>query len=173
MAKGKPIPSLRFNPFRHLLRKFALPFLPQKQTRHIYGIKTHNSNKKKQLFEVPSNLVLKKFHPGRYISFLTIVFGIIATCTGLVQTYGQMIAVRLLLGIFEAGLFPGLLTYLTMFYTKKQLALRVGYLFVSAALAGAFGGLIAYGIGYMDGTCGMRAWRVSLLLLIRDLGLKA
>ncbi|RDW75426.1 hypothetical protein BP6252_06568 [Coleophoma cylindrospora] len=116
------------------------------------------------LCEVPSNLVLKKFRPGRYIAILTICFGIIATCTGLVNSYGAMIACRLLLGIFEAGLFPGLLTYLTMFYTKKELALRVGYLFVSAALAGACGGLIAYGIGYMDGTSGMRAWRWILIL---------
>jgi MFS family permease len=45
-----------------------------------------------------------------------------------------------------------------MFYTKKVLALRVGYLLVSAALAGAVGGLITYGIGHMDGTAVLRAW---------------
>ncbi|KAH8817308.1 putative MFS transporter [Xylogone sp. PMI_703] len=115
-------------------------------------------------FEVPSNLVLKKFKPGRYISVITIIWGVIATLTGLVHSYGALIACRLLLGIFEAGLFPGLLTYLTMFYTKKELALRVGYLFVSAALAGAVGGLIAYGIGFMDGTSGLRAWRWILII---------
>lgn len=51
-----------------------------------------------------------------------------------------------------------------MFYGKKELALRVGYLFVSAALAGALGGLIAYGIGFMDGTADMRAWRWIMIL---------
>ncbi len=51
-----------------------------------------------------------------------------------------------------------------MFYNRKELALRVGYLFVSAALAGAVGGLIAYGIGFMDGIAGFRAWRWILIL---------
>lgn len=44
--------------------------------------------------------------------------------------------------------------YLTLFYTRREIALRVGYLFVSAALAGSVGGLMAYGIGFMDGVAG-------------------
>jgi len=59
----------------------------------------------------------------------------------------------------EAGLFPGLAVYLTFFYTKKELALRIGYLFVSAALAGAFGGLLAFAIGNLDGRGGYSGWR--------------
>ncbi|KAM0250377.1 hypothetical protein ACHAQJ_008654 [Trichoderma viride] len=116
------------------------------------------------LFEVPSNLVLKLFTPRRWISFIVIAWGIIATLTGLVQSYGALIACRLLLGIVEAGLFPGLSVYLTFFYTKHELALRIGYLFVSAAIAGALGGLLAYGIGHMDGACGMSGWRWILIL---------
>lgn len=54
--------------------------------------------------------------------------------------------------------------YLTLFYTKREIALRIGYLFVSAALAGACGGLLAYGIGFMDGVAGQRAWRWILIL---------
>lgn len=59
-------------------------------------------------------------------------------------------AVRLIMGLLEAGLFPGLVTYLTMFYSRDQLAVRVGYLFVSSAIAGAIGGIIAYGIGEFE-----------------------
>lgn len=54
--------------------------------------------------------------------------------------------------------------YLTLFYTKRELALRVGYLFVSAALAGGLGGLLAYGIGFMDGVDGMRGWRWIMII---------
>ncbi len=54
--------------------------------------------------------------------------------------------------------------YLTMFYTKKEIALRVGYLFVSAALAGSVGGLLAYGIGFMDGVSGQSGWRWIMIL---------
>lgn len=116
------------------------------------------------LFEVPSNLVLKKFKPGRYIALITMAWGIIATLSGLVHNFGSMIACRLLLGLFEAGLFPGLVTYLTLFYSRRQLALRIGYLFTAAALAGACGGLIAYGISFMDGAAGLSGWRWILIL---------
>jgi sugar phosphate permease len=64
----------------------------------------------------------------------------------------------------EGGLFPGMAVYLTFFYTKRELALRIGYLFVSAALAGAFGGLLAYAIGHMDGLAGQSGWRWIMIL---------
>jgi hypothetical protein len=54
--------------------------------------------------------------------------------------------------------------YLTMFYTKNELALRVGYLFVSAAIAGACGGLLAFAIGHMDGVAGQSGWRWIMIL---------
>ncbi|KAL9106974.1 MAG: hypothetical protein Q9227_008097 [Pyrenula ochraceoflavens] len=116
------------------------------------------------LSELPSNLVLKKFRPSRWISFLATSWGIIATLTGLCQNYAGLIVCRLLLGLVEGGLFPGMAVYLTLFYTKRELALRVGYLFVSAALAGALGGLLAYGIGFMDGVQGERGWRWIMIL---------
>ncbi|KAI1207589.1 DNA-repair protein rad2 [Annulohypoxylon truncatum] len=111
------------------------------------------------LFEVPSNLVLKPLTPSRYIASVAVGWGIIATCTGFVHNYGALIAIRLILGVVEAGLFPGLNVYLTFFYTKRELALRVGYLFVSAAISGALGGLLAYGIGQMAGVAGYSGWR--------------
>ncbi|KAK6333795.1 hypothetical protein TWF730_003978 [Orbilia blumenaviensis] len=116
------------------------------------------------LFEIPSNLAIKKFRPSRWIAFITVAWGLVATFTGLTQSYGGLIACRLLLGLFEAGLFPGLTVYLTFWYTKKEIALRIGYLFVSAAIAGAFGGLLAYAIGFLDGKAGMRGWRWIMIL---------
>ena len=56
------------------------------------------------LSEVPSNLVLKKLTPSRWIAFITVAWGIIATLTGIVQSYGGLIACRLLLGAVEGGL---------------------------------------------------------------------
>lgn len=116
------------------------------------------------LSELPSNLVLKKLRPSRWIAFITTGWGIVATLQGVVQSYGGLIASRLLLGALEGGLFPGMAVYLTLFYTKKELALRIGYLFVSAALAGGLGGLLAYGIGHMDGVAGQSGWRWIFIL---------
>merc|ERR1712093_597327 len=70
--------------------------------------------------EVPSNLVLKKFTPSRWIAFIATSWGIIATLGGVVQSYAGLLVVRLFLGAVEAGLFPGLAVYLTFFYTKKS-----------------------------------------------------
>lgn len=114
--------------------------------------------------EVPSNLVLKEVRASRWISFITTSWGIIATLTGITQSYAGLIVARLFLGAVEGGLFPGLIVYLTLFYEKKELGLRTGYLFVSAAVSGAFGGLLAYGIGFMDGIAGKRAWRWIFIL---------
>ncbi|KAJ5376838.1 hypothetical protein N7509_013724 [Penicillium cosmopolitanum] len=115
-------------------------------------------------FEVPSNLVLKKLRPSRYIAAISVIWGIIATLTGIVQNYSGLIACRVLLGVVEAGLFPGFITYLTLFYSKRELAVRTAYLFSSAAIAGACGGLLAYGIGFMDGISGLRGWRWIMII---------
>jgi MFS family permease len=115
-------------------------------------------------FEVPSNLVLKKFRPSRYIGAIATIWGIIASLTGITQSYGGLIACRLLLGVAEAGLFPGMTIYLTLFYGKHELALRVGYLFVSSAIAGACGGLLAFAIGYMGGVSGLSGWRWIMII---------
>ncbi|KAK7941589.1 major facilitator superfamily transporter [Apiospora aurea] len=111
------------------------------------------------LFEVPSNLVLKPFSPSRWLAFIITAWGIVATLTGLVRSFGSLVACRLILGALEAGLFPGLNVYLTFFYTKHELALRVGYLFVSAAIAGAFGGCSRTA----SGTC-RGGWRWIMIL---------
>ncbi|KAJ5439112.1 transporter [Penicillium daleae] len=97
-------------------------------------------------FEVPSNLVIKKLRPSRYIASISVIWGIIATLTGVCQSYGGLIACRILLGV------------------QREIALRTGYLFSSAAIAGAFGGLLAYGIGFMDGISGLRGWRWIMIL---------
>jgi MFS family permease len=75
------------------------------------------------------------------------------------QTTGQMYASRLLLGMFESGMFPCLALYLSTFYQAREQALRISYLFVSAALSGAFGGLFAYALLKLDGRAGLAGWR--------------
>jgi hypothetical protein len=58
-------------------------------------------------FEVPSNLILKKLRPSRWIPLIMVTWGIVTTLTGLANSYGVLLACRLLLGAPEAGLFPG------------------------------------------------------------------
>jgi MFS family permease len=123
------------------------------------------------LFETPSNLIIKKLQPARYIAGLVFFWGLIAIFTGFVNSFGSLVACRLLLGTFEAGLFPGIMLYLTMFYSKRHISLRNAYFYSVSAISGAVGGLVAYGIGDLDnadgpqqGAAGWRAWRWILTI---------
>lgn len=58
--------------------------------------------------ELPSNLVIKKFTPSRWLSFITTSWGIVATLTGITQNFQGLVACRIILGALEGGLFPGL-----------------------------------------------------------------
>lgn len=108
--------------------------------------------------------MLKYVGPTRWIAFIVTGWGIIATLSGICQNYGGILACRILLGIFEGGLWPALSVYLTFFYTRRELALRIACLFTCSGTAGAVGGLVAYVIGYMDHIAGLRAWRWIFIL---------
>lgn len=84
-----------------------------------------------------------------------------ATTMGLggVHNYAQVTGLRFLLGVMEAGLFPGFVYYLTFWYRNSERSMRVALILASATLAGAFGGAIAYGVGHMNGAHGLSAWR--------------
>ncbi|KAL0259373.1 hypothetical protein SLS55_005109 [Diplodia seriata] len=99
------------------------------------------------IVEIPSNLIIKRVGASRWIPFITFTWGVIATCTGLAQKFQDLVALRLLLGLFEGGFVPGIQLYLTSFYTKKEMAMRVALFMISPYIAGAFGGLLAYAIG--------------------------
>ncbi|KAI2464962.1 MFS general substrate transporter [Annulohypoxylon bovei var. microspora] len=115
-------------------------------------------------FEVPSNILLKKLRPSRWLAFLMVSWGAITIGLGGVKNYPQMTGVRFLLGAVEAGLFPGLIYYLTFWYKSDERSVRVAFILASATLAGAFGGAIAYGIGHMNQTRGLSAWRWLFML---------
>lgn len=64
------------------------------------------------MFEVPSNILLKKLRPSRWIAFLMFAWGALTIGLGGVHSYAAVTVVRFLLGVFEAGLFPGLVSVL-------------------------------------------------------------
>ncbi|PVI02661.1 putative MFS transporter [Periconia macrospinosa] len=117
-----------------------------------------------QIFEVPSNYFLKKLSPSRWIAFLMLSWGAITMGIGGTHSFGAVTGTRFLLGVFEAGLFPGLVYYLTFWYRTEERSIRVAFILASATLAGAFGGAIAYGVGHMNRTSGLSAWRWLFIL---------
>ncbi|KAH8887266.1 MFS general substrate transporter [Thozetella sp. PMI_491] len=112
------------------------------------------------LFEVPSNVVLKKFkRPSVYLGSLVLMWGIVMTLTGVVRNYGGLMATRVILGALEAGFFPGAIYLCSYWYMPKDLATRISYFYCASALSGAFSGLLAAAIAQMDGIAGYQGWR--------------
>ncbi|KAL1923620.1 uncharacterized protein VTP21DRAFT_8600 [Calcarisporiella thermophila] len=98
------------------------------------------------LFEIPSNIALKRLRPSLWLSLIMLLWGIIAVCMAFSTDFKSLLSTRFLLGLFEAGLFPGLIYYLTLWYRRHEITSRLAYVFAGASLAGAFGGMIAFGI---------------------------
>lgn len=70
---------------------------------------------------------------------------------GWVQDYSGLLATRFFLGVTEAGLFPGVTYLCSTWYCRYELQFRIALFYCAASLAGSFSGLLAYGIGFMDG----------------------
>ncbi|KAL4746532.1 major facilitator superfamily domain-containing protein [Aspergillus terricola var. indicus] len=112
------------------------------------------------LMQLPSNMIIIRVRPSICIAAWVCVWSCISASTGALHTYGQPIAVRLLLGISEAPFFPGAFYLLSCWYTKKELALRTAVLHSILVLATAFSGLLAAGIfSSLDGSQGLAGWR--------------
>lgn len=94
--------------------------------------------------QIPCNVVLKLSTPQIWLPTLTMVWGIVATLTGIVQNRAGFFAARFILGVTESGLFPGVVFYLSMWYKRNEQHYRVALFFSAASLAGAFGGILAY-----------------------------
>ncbi|KAL1919180.1 uncharacterized protein VTP21DRAFT_2562 [Calcarisporiella thermophila] len=98
------------------------------------------------LSEIPSNIGLKRLRPSRWFAFIMISWGAAAVGMGFVKNFESLFATRFLLGMFEGGLFPGCVFYLSCWYRKRELATRLAIINGAASLANALGGLLAFGI---------------------------
>ncbi|OLN92787.1 putative transporter C1683.12-like protein 14 [Colletotrichum chlorophyti] len=98
------------------------------------------------LVEVPSNVALKRIGPRYYLPSLVVGFGLTSLCTAFVKSYEGLAVARAALGLFEGGAMPGFSFFLSSFYKREELLLRMGIFIASSSLAGAFGGLLATGL---------------------------
>ncbi|KAK5001211.1 hypothetical protein LTR66_000089 [Elasticomyces elasticus] len=116
------------------------------------------------IFEVPSNIVLKLMRPSTWICLLMISWGIVMTLQGIVKNYHGLIITRTLLGLTESGFFPAATYLLTTWYCRFEVQTRLAIFFSAASMAGAFSGLLAFGIQNMDGVAGLHGWRWIFIL---------
>ncbi|CAL8478228.1 MFS transporter [Caballeronia novacaledonica] len=124
-------------------------------------------------FEVPSNLLLERFGARRWIARIMFTWGIlaaamayiphIAQATGLSNAY-VFYGLRILLGIAEAGFFPGIIFLLTLWFPAKYRGRVVGYFMAAIPLSTVIGGPISGALLQMDGINGMQGWQWLYLI---------
>ncbi|KAK2054866.1 high-affinity nicotinic acid transporter [Colletotrichum caudatum] len=116
------------------------------------------------IFEAPSNLLLKRMSPHLWQSRIFLTWGIVTASQAAAQNRHQLYAMRFLLGMFEAGMFPGVMAQLSSWYRTDEIGKPVTWFFAWSNLAGIVGSLLCYGISYLDGARGLSAWRWVYLL---------
>jgi ACS family tartrate transporter-like MFS transporter len=111
-------------------------------------------------FEVPSNLVLERVGARRWIARIMITWGLVSGAMAFVQGPISFLTIRFLLGVAEAGFFPGVMLYFTYWYPAEYRARVVSAIFIAApasnAVSATLSGAILQG---MDGVWGLAGWK--------------
>ncbi|KAJ0414236.1 major facilitator superfamily domain-containing protein [Aspergillus carlsbadensis] len=110
------------------------------------------------LTEIPSNMILYRVGPGKWLTLQLFLFGVVSTFQAFQHGYGAFIATRFLLGITESGFIPGGLWTLSTWYTRQETAKRVMVFYFGNQLGQASAKLLAYGILHMRGVGGRPGW---------------
>lgn len=113
---------------------------------------------------VPSNIALKRWGAKLWLPLLLASCGLVNVIQGLQSHMASFTTLRLILGIVEAGIYPGCTYVLSTWYSAGELHHRMTLFYSGASLASAFSGLLAYGIGHLDYTWGYRGWRFIYII---------
>ncbi|PPR06290.1 hypothetical protein CVT24_001096 [Panaeolus cyanescens] len=110
------------------------------------------------LSELPSNLILRKIGAQIMFPSLVTMWGAVLIAQGFVSSYTGLIVIRLILGALEGPIFPGVILYLSGFYTRQELSFRLAVFISAASISGAFSGLLAAALVNLDGIGGRPGW---------------
>jgi ACS family tartrate transporter-like MFS transporter len=116
------------------------------------------------LFEIPSNLIMLRVGARVWIARIMITWGLASTCMMFVRTPFSFYLLRFLLGVAEAGFFPGMILYLTHWIPAGERARTFALFLTSTSLAGVFGGPISGALFKMEGVYGLKGWQWLFLL---------
>jgi MFS family permease len=111
------------------------------------------------LFEVPSNVFLRRLGTRYLLSTVCLAFGVVSIGAGFVKNWQTLAVLRVLLGAAEGSFFPGAVYLITCWYPRYALQLRLTIFYMTGALLSGFSGLIASAISKMNGRGGLAGWR--------------
>lgn len=116
------------------------------------------------LLEVPSNLVMHRVGPRRWIARIAVTWGLLCACMMFVQNEFSFYVVRFLLGAAEAGLYPALMYIITLWFSQKQRVTMVGIIYLAVCAGLTLGGPLGGALMEFDGVGGMYGWQWMFLV---------
>jgi MFS transporter, ACS family, tartrate transporter len=116
------------------------------------------------LFEVPSNLILERVGARLWIARIMISWGVVAMAMVAVRGAASFFALRFILGLAEAGFFPGVILYLTFWFPAREQARAVALFMTATALAGVIAGPISGALLELHGSGGLSGWQWLFIL---------
>ncbi|VVM48338.1 Putative tartrate transporter [Pseudomonas fluorescens] len=116
------------------------------------------------LAEVPSNLIMQRVGARFWITRIMITWGLLSAGMAFVEGETSFYVMRLLLGVAEAGLFPGVMLYLTYWFDREQRARATGYFLLGVCLANILSGPLGGALLEMDGVLGWHGWQWLFVL---------
>jgi ACS family tartrate transporter-like MFS transporter len=116
------------------------------------------------LFEIPSNLILEKVGARKWIARIMLTWGLVAMAMALVRGPRSFYLLRILLGVAEAGFFPGVILYLTYWYPPSRRARAVATFMIATAVSLVAGALVSALILRLDGVANLHGWQWLFIL---------
>lgn len=116
------------------------------------------------LLEIPSNIALHRFGGRRWLARIMLTWGIVSTAIAFVPNAPTLVALRFLLGVAEAGFFPGIILYLTFWFPQRQRSRAVSLFMVAVPVSTAVGSTVSsLVIDWGQGLFGLSGWRVMFV----------
>ena len=116
------------------------------------------------LFEVPSNLALARFGARKWIARIMLSWGLVSGGMAFVSGETSFLVVRFLLGAAEAGFFPGIIFYLTLWFPSAYRGRIAGYFMAAIPLSSVLGAPISAWLLSLDGMFGLSGWKLMFIL---------
>lgn len=110
----------------------------------------------------PATVICRKLGPRNFIATITVLWGATMIGFGFVHHWSVLVALRLLLGIFEAGFFPSVVYLMSTWYVRAEMGKRYSIFYCIGSLASALGGIFAYGFLKWNGLHGLASCTLSI-----------
>ncbi|KAG9251905.1 major facilitator superfamily domain-containing protein [Emericellopsis atlantica] len=107
----------------------------------------------------PATILTRKLGPRPFLSGICFAWGVVMVGFGFVNDWVVLIPLRLLLGLFEAGYFPGIVYLISTWYSRYDMHKRYAGFYCLGLVASGLGGILAFGVQQMDGLGGLEGWR--------------